>query len=102
MNETIPEVGMGATHRVGSDSYPYTIVEVVSDKKIIVQQDAARRTDSNGLSESQEYEYTRNPDSPKIVVTKRKDGRWRRQGESITSTMTFSLGVRRMYQDPSF
>jgi len=41
--EVIPEVGMGATEHVGSDRYrvcrPYTIVEVITPRKIVVQRD---------------------------------------------------------------
>jgi len=98
----VPKVGDGATQGVGSDRYPFTIVEVCSERKIVVQPDNAVRTDNNGFSESQTYEYSPMPDAAKIVVTRRKDGCWRRKGEPLTSRQTFALGHREKYQDPSF
>lgn len=98
----IAKVGTGATAHVGSDRYPYTVVEVISDKKLVVQRDEFRRTDSNGFSESQTYEYTANPDAEKVVITLRGNGRWVRQGESAKGGTGFSIGHRSAYQDPSF
>lgn len=95
------KVGDGATYSIGSDRYPLTIVEIVSDRKVILQRDNYRRTDKNGLSESQTYEYTPNPEARRVVVTKRKNGGWYEQGQSIGSGR-YSLGVRRAYQDPSY
>lgn len=99
--EVTPKVGMGATQGVGSDRYPFTVVEVINDRKIVVQGDSYRRTDSNGLSESQSYEYTPNPDAQRIVVTKRKNGRWYEQGQPMGHG-AFNIGHRSAYQDPSF
>lgn len=95
------KVGDGATKSVGSDRYPFTVVEVVSPKKIKVQGDSFRRTDSNGLSESQTYEYTPNPDARIVVLTLRKNGRWIEQGESLNGSRYY-IGARNAYQDPSF
>lgn len=94
-------VGMGATKIVGSDRYPFTVIEVVNDRRLVLQSDEYRRTDKNGLSELQEHEYTPNPDGSTVIVTKRKDGRWVQQGESIKGT-PYHIGERRAYQDPSF
>lgn len=96
-----PEVGMGCTQGVGSDRYPYTICEVVNEKKIYVQADDYKRTDKNGQSESQTYEYTPNPEAQKILVTLRKNGRWVRKGETLNGS-AFYIGQRRAYQDPSY
>lgn len=74
------EVGVGATHAVGSDRYPYTVVEVVNERRIVVQRDEFRRTDSNGLSESQEYEYTPNPNAEKLTLTLRRRSRFAETG----------------------
>lgn len=95
------QVGQGATYIIGSDCYPYTVVEVVSEKRVIVQADDFERADNNGQSESQSYEYKPNTDSIRIVVTLRKNGHWHRSGESIKSGC-FSFKGRRAYQDPSF
>lgn len=57
VQEYQPIVGDGATYRIGSDCYPYTIVEVVSPRKVMVQRDEYRRTDKNGISEAQTYSF---------------------------------------------
>lgn len=95
------KVGDGATYYIGSDRYPFTIIEIVSDKKVILQRDHYRRIDNNGLSENQTYEYFPNSYAERIVVTKRKNGRWYKQGESMGAGQ-YSLGVRRAYQNPSY
>ena len=64
-----PVVGMGATLLGWTDREGATIVEVTKTKAgawlIAVQEDNAKRIDSNGMSESQEYEYSPNPDAGK-------------------------------------
>jgi hypothetical protein len=93
----VPEVGMGATEVMFSDRHPYTVVEVKSERRIVVQRDNYKRTDTNGMSESQTYEYTPNPSAPKVVVTRRKDGSWREMGHGKGSS--FMLGAREEYYD---
>lgn len=101
-NDAVPEVGMGATMVVGSDCYPYTIIEVCSPRQIIVQADQYRRKDKRGpFTEQQEYNYTPNPQAPKQVFTLRKNASWHRLGESMKGCSLF-IGHRRAYQDPSF
>ena len=56
--------------------------KVAQQSQIIVQRDNAKRTDKNGMSETQQYEYTANPEARKVTVTLRKNGRWVTQGES--------------------
>jgi hypothetical protein len=96
-----PEVGMGATYSVGSDRYPFTVVEIINDKTIVVQGDNYRRTDDNGLSESQEYEFTPNKDGPKRVLTFRSNGRWVEKKDKQNAP-GYRLGHRSAYQDPCF
>ena len=97
-----PTVGMGVTYCVGSDRYPYTVVEVVSHRKIIVQADQFTRTDRNGLSESQRYDFERNTDAPKVILTFRSNGRWVRMRAPKNSSIFWQIGVRSAYLDPSF
>jgi hypothetical protein len=92
-----PEVGMGVTELMYSDRHPYTVVEILSSKRIVVQEDVARRTDSNGFSETQKYEYTPNPTSPRIILFLNKFGRWKRLGDAKGST--FLVGKREEYYD---
>lgn len=97
----LPTVGIGATNCVGSDRYPYTVIEVQSPKRIVVQADNYKRTDKNGLSESQTYEYSPNPDGSTRVLTMRKNGRWCEVGDSMDYG-GWAIGYRSAYQDPSF
>lgn len=93
-----PAVGMGATITMYSDRRPATIVEVRTAKMIIIQEDDATRTDSNGMSECQSYEYTRNPKAPLLIYTQRKDGCWRERG----GTNGLIIGQRDKYHDFGF
>ena len=74
-----PVVGMGATRLMYTDRKPLTIVEVLRTKSgtlvgVKVQEDNARRIDSNGMSESQEYEYSPNPEAAVRIYTLRGNG----------------------------
>jgi hypothetical protein len=64
-----PVVGMGATLLGWTDRDPATIVEVQKTKAgawvIAVQEDNAQRVDNNGFSESQQYDYSPNPEGYK-------------------------------------
>lgn len=104
-DRSIPEdgikVGQGATFRIGSDRYPYTVVEVSSETRVVVQADHYRRTDNNGNSEVQTYDYTPNDSAHLIVVTRRRDNVWRKQGDTKGGGV-FSFHGRNAYQDPSF
>jgi hypothetical protein len=99
--EQVIKVGQGATCHIGSDRYPYTVVEILSSKRIVVQADDYKRTDKNGFSESQTYVYKSNPSAIRVVLTLRKNGRWIRVGESMKAA-SYSLGGRSAYLDPSF
>lgn len=107
-DRSVPEggikVGMGAVYGVGSDRYPFTVVEVVSDSTVIVTADHYKRIDNNGQSEAQEYEYTPQPDGCRITVTRRLqrgDYVWRKKGDHAGGGV-FSFHGRRAYIDPSF
>lgn len=94
-----PEVGMGATIHVGSDSYPATIIQITQNgKRIVIQEDDATRVDDNGMSESQDYAYQANPNGTIHIATLRKDGHYRLTGEKTP----VSIGIRRRYYDFSF
>jgi len=94
-------VGDGATYHIGSDKYPYTVVGIMTAKRLRVCRDHAVRTDKNGLSEIQTWEYSSNENSNCYVITLRKNGFWYRMGESSKGGF-FTIGKREMYQDPSF
>jgi hypothetical protein len=101
-----PEVGMGATMLSWSDRDPYTIIKVTPYKsgpnkglarEIVVQEDDSTRTDSNGMSDSQSYTFTPNPNGRTRVVRRRKDGSFRTPGGT-----QFRIGSRDRYYDYSF
>lgn len=102
MTETKIEVGMGVTEYVGSDRYPYTVVEILSPKRIVVQRDNFRRTDNRGFSEQQDYVYEPDPNGSRYTITLRKNGLWYKVGEQMYRGGGFWVGERRAYQDPSF
>jgi len=89
---------MGATHVGFTDRYPYTIVSVSKSKRLChVQEDTATRTDKNGMSDQQTYEYTPNRAGKIKVIRLHKDGSWK-----TSDGQRFHVGSRRMYHDYSF
>jgi hypothetical protein len=95
---------MGATEYCYTDRNAWTVVWVSPNKKtIILTRDSYKRIDSNGMSESQEYEFTSdmNPENGR-KATLRKNGQWRWQGDSIKNGNGIVLGHRDRYYDFSF
>lgn len=105
--ETI-EVGSGATYGVGSDCYPYTVVEIINEKKVVVQADKYEADKDNGYDYygNQVYKYFTDQNGGRKIVTLRKNGMWLPVGSVVSRggcyANGFSLGFRRAYQDPSF
>jgi hypothetical protein len=89
-----PKVGDGVTICGWTDRTPATIIKL-SSCTITVQEDNFKRTDNNGMSESQTYEYSANPDGNILIFRKTKKG-WTRKGYSL------SLCGRNRYYDYSF
>jgi len=92
-----PKVGMGVTEVMYSDRHPYTVVAILSPRRIKVQPDKATRIDHNGYSESQEYKYEPQPDSPSVILRLNKHGKWKREGDPQGAT--YLIGVREEYYD---
>lgn len=100
-NAPIPEVGMGATGLYWTDREAYTIVELLYTKAgklkgFLAQQDTAKRKDTNGMSECQDYTYIANPEAEKIVVKLNSKGQWK------SKACVFAIGYREKYRDYSF
>lgn len=110
-----PTVGDGATILQWTDRDAATVIAVEEVKGgwiVTVQEDNAKRTDTNGMSESQTYEYTPNPEGSKYSfrsvdssqwrqVRKNEKGRWvyvgpKGEGYGLT------IGTRKKYHDFSF
>ena len=92
-----PEVGMGVTELMYSDRHPYTVVEILTPKRIKVRADTTTRIDKNGASETQEYTYTEDSRAPEITLFLNKYGRWKRVGDAQGST--YLIGRREEYYD---
>jgi hypothetical protein len=91
--------GVGATVVSWTDRHAATIIEVsASGHKITVQYDTAVRTDSNGMSDAQSYEFARDERGRTQVFTRRKNGDYRIVGGSTR----LLVGVRSQYHDYSF
>ena len=98
-----PVVGMGGSIHYWSDSHACTIIEVSkSGKTVVTTKDIAKRIDSNGMSTSQKYEFTPNPDGVRYTFTLRKNGRWVQEGESMRGGTVLTLTGRYHYHDFSF
>lgn len=103
-----PEVGMGATLLAWTDRYPATIV-AVEGNIITVREDNSRRVDHNGMSETQDYEFTPNPDGYESNYRREKDGTWSLVVKNETtgrwnkrSGNGLRIGSRDKYHDFSF
>jgi hypothetical protein len=108
INEPEPEVGMGVTMLSWSDRHAGTIVEVNNKKRYIaVTDDHTKRIDNNGISESQEYEYTPVMDGYRNYYRKDRKGEWRRCFFNEKKRLVFTsggliLGKKESYYDFSF
>lgn len=96
-----PVVGMGGTILMFSDRVAVTVVEV-APKRIVVQEDEAIRTDTNGMSDSQQYRYEPNPKGSKTAFSLRKNGAWIEEGKPMRSGTHILLGERDHYYDYGF
>ena len=70
-----PKVGMGATVLHWSDRSAGTIIKVTKNT-FVVQEDKATRTDDNGMSESQSYDFVPDPNGATYTFRRTKRG-WR-------------------------
>lgn len=101
--ESNPElkVGMGATMNLWSDRRAMTIVEVVSPKKIIVQENETKCIDY--YTGNYEVHDTIAEYMGKHTFTLRKNGRWVEEGQPKKfGSVTLTVGFLRHYIDPSF
>lgn len=113
-----PHVGMGVTILGWTDRHAGTIYAVRGKAgssralEIDVGRDDARRLDKNGLSECQDYAFTRNPDARRTTYRRDSKGRWREMGIKyvgerrvygfIDQSQRIRLGERDEYIDPTF
>ena len=103
-----PTVGMGVTMLMWTDRQAGTIVEVNTKKRYIaVTEDSTKRTDNNGISESQKYEYNAVMDGYRNYYRKDRKNQWRRcfykeNGRLVFGSGGLIIGHRESYYDFSF
>jgi transcription elongation factor Elf1 len=71
-----PLLGMGVTESIGSDSSAYTIIEMKTDRRIVIQADVSLMTEGSGYTEHQEYAFSRNQHAAMKALSKNKEGLW--------------------------
>lgn len=104
------KVGDGVTEYLWSDRVPYEVTKVIDQKHIFIRPMDYERTDSNGMSECQDYKYISNPNHKEIEMRFKynhwyeiqrytdKEGKPHRR--SIKKNI--SIGVMERYYDFSF
>ena len=97
-----PKIGMGVTEMCYSDRHPYEIIEIKDARHITVRALDSKRIDNNGFSESQEYEYTSNPNNQCVSLFKTKKGDWREKIGRTLGCEKYVIGYAEEYYDFSF
>lgn len=94
----VPKVGMGCTILWYTDRSPATIIAVSpSGKTVTVQEDKSTREDTNGMSESQNYTYERDPEGTiRVFRFSRVRHVWNSDG------LRLRIGDRNKYHDYGF
>lgn len=100
-NAQLPTVGMGVTEYGWSDRHPYTIIEVINERKVVIQEDQSKLPAGDSVYGRQDWIITPNPNGQILTITKRKNGKWKEVGRGKGSN-TFGLGRRSRYYDPTF
>lgn len=92
-----PVVGMACTVCWVTDRSAATVIAVSrTGAKVTVREDRATRTDTNGMSECQDYTYEPDPNGTQLTFYRRGNGSYGMGG------MRLVLGHRRSYHDYSF
>lgn len=95
MTQPLPKVGDGATMLSWTDRHPATVIKVTRCT-VTVQEDTAKRTDKNGMSECQTYDYSPNPAGS--IRTFRRNSK----GQLVGNGRFLFVGRREKYHDYSF
>ncbi len=89
-----PTVDMPCTVCWQNDRKAATVIAVSpTGSKVTVREDKATRTDKNGMSDSQQYTYERDPAGARHVFHRRSNGSYQTRGKRL------SLGERSSYHD---
>lgn len=91
-NTSLPEVGKGATVLMWTDRHAYEVLNVSEDsKRVVIQQYLPTRSDNNGMSETQNYEYKELNGQDEVIVW--KWGAWRRESKIIEFTEDYAKTI---------
>ena len=98
------EVGSGAFTGFNGDRYPYTVIEVINDKTIVVQRDDFKRAPGGHQHEEGPLkgEFIRNPQGERTTLTLRRNGRWVPKGTGMREGWHWGVGVRYYSRNPHF
>lgn len=87
-NESVPEVGKGGTQLFHSDRRAFEVLEILDGgKRLICEDYVARRVDTLGMSDTQEYEYKEMTGHKYTLVY--RHGAWKRRSESMEFEQAF-------------
>lgn len=108
-NPEIIRVGMGATFTHGNDRIPCTVVEIKRNgREVVLRADRAVRTDANGMSDRQSYEYYPDPTGEIYRVSRREfikgePSRFKLIGHATSAPGCYAdFGGRSRFHDYSF
>jgi hypothetical protein len=98
-----PVVGMGVTELCWTDRHAYEIVKVIDDRHIIIRRLNAVRTDNNGMSDCQDYDYYSDLTGMTLKLFRDRKGVWReRIGTHELGSTRYAVGYAEEYYDYSF
>lgn len=69
-------------HHVGSDCYAFEVVEVISDRRVIVRKLDSKAGEGHDWYTDQNWELFSDERNPLVVITLRKNGRWYPKGQA--------------------
>lgn len=89
-NSTLPQVGKGCTLLSWTDRHAYEVMSVSEDgKRVVIQQYLPERTDKNGMSESQDYSYTKLNGFNEVILW--RNGAWRKECSKILMVEEYNV-----------
>ena len=84
-NQTIPEIGKGATMLFHSDRHAYEVIDVnEKSKSVVIQRYHPKRVDKLGMSDQQSYEYNELIEG--TITLYYKWGSWKKKHVGFTFT----------------
>ena len=83
-----PVKGMGVTFNCGSDRYPYTVIEVLTSKTLVIQEDKVVQGADGKPT------LVRDEQGEVKTITFRRNGRWYEQGSKMGRGLNYTVGTR--------